>query len=210
MKKINKFTIAGGNTTVLIGGVSCSPSLTKQYLKIAEQVGFTRLGTIPKLTMMGNELSVNGTIAFASTLKQTGFLQTSGIRNLVWYKNTRSLTTIKIPINYRRLNNYIFLEGIGYLVSNEKISNLAQFLDQACTTNNFPAFGKIEYKYNKLVPYVYVRKTQSLVKETACGSGSLAYFIINAASQIIQPTGQKIIITSDSDFFYITAKVKTC
>ena len=187
MYKTQIFTIAGGNPTLLIEGVPYSPKFAVKYLNEVEQVGFiSRTGT-PTLKMMGNELSINGTLAFASTLKPQGKLITSGLDSLVNYTNESGFCTIRFPVNYRRQRNKVILRGIGYLISNVKIQNIKEYLNKMCNQYQCQAFGKIEYQNNIIKPFVYVKKTSSMVQETACGSGSLAYSVISDLKQITQP-----------------------
>ena len=62
---IKKILIAGGNSTALV--YNCSEKqrkkISRELLKNVEQVGFISKN---KLIMMGDELCINGTLAFAS------------------------------------------------------------------------------------------------------------------------------------------------
>jgi hypothetical protein len=189
----HKFLIANGNPTALVSGCSIAArrGITKQLLNTVEQVGFISFNNrnCPKLTMMGNELCINATIAFASMLGKNGLLLTSGINPRVRFQNESGLTKIEIPYQYKQIDNIILFNGIGFIllqykqrqnVSRSEIEGLAQ-------TNNLPAFGCVLH---------------------ACGSGSLAYSIFSARQEIIQPSEGSIFITKENDHFSISAEVK--
>jgi len=53
-----------------------------------------------------------------------------------------------------------------------------------------------------------VRKIDSFVKETACGSGSIAFSIFSGYKKIIQPTGKVINIRIKKDKILINAEVR--
>lgn len=80
---IKKFIVANGNPTLL--GWDCSlaqqQELIEKYLdKGVDQIGFvSQKDGLPYLQMMGNELCINGTLAFAYTLQNSGKLFTSGV-----------------------------------------------------------------------------------------------------------------------------------
>lgn len=210
--KLSKLLIAGGNSTLLVKGYKSSEKkdIIKQYLGQVEQIGFISYPRgIPKLEMMGNELSINGTIALASTLpKKTGLLLTSGYQGLVQYSNQNQFTTIKLNINYQKIENIVLLDGIGFifLTNNQGVNK--EYLSAFCSKYKLPAFGAIFYRKNSLVPYVYVRETKSLFKETACGSGSICLNILTGKTSIRQTTGKIIKIRKMGNKFLILTKVE--
>ncbi len=218
-KQINqkRYTVAGGNLTALVNQQpdQKNSKLTQELLLEVEQVGYVSCREeIPKLTMMGNELSVNGTIAFASSLGDEGELLTSGLENSrVLYSNQKNKTTVRLPISPKLIdNNIVLLKGIGYLIQ-KKSASTRNFKNQAkkyCEKLALPAFGLIEYAENRIYPTVYVKETDSLVKETACGSGSIAFSKYSGYSEIIQPSGEKIsvIINEKQNLVTVSAKVK--
>jgi len=55
---------------------------------------------------------------------------------------------------------------------------------------------------------VYVVDTDSLVQETACGSGSIALHLVSGLSEIMQPTGECISVTHEGNTFSVTAGVR--
>lgn len=209
--KLNKFLIAGGNSTLLVKGYKSSEKekIIKKYLGEVEQIGFVSYPRgIPKLLMMGNELSVNGTIALASTLKnKSGKLLTSGYRGLISYENQKKCTKIKLNIAYKKFDNTVLLEGIGFILVKDGNEVTKGYLSGFCTKYKLPAFGAIFYSKNKLIPCVYVKQTDSLFKETACGSASITLNILTGQQSIIQPTGQIINIKRTGEKFEISAQV---
>ena len=208
---VKKFLIAGGNSTALIYGcpVADRDKTSKKLLKDVEQVGFVSTkATLPKLTMMGGELCINATLAFASTLDKNGELTTSGLKNPIPYSNNGS-TTIQIPFKFKQDENVILLDGIGFILydTKERSEIKKSELSDLSKKYKLPAFGGIIYKKNKIIPYVYVAGVNSFVKETACGSGSVAFSIFSGINDVVQPTEKIISIKKKTEFFDISAKV---
>lgn len=209
--KFNKFLIANGNSTLLVKGYKSSEKKTiiEKYLGSVEQIGFISYPKgIPKLLMMGDELSINATIALAAMLSnKSGKLLTSGYKGLVAYKNQKQYTKIKLSIAYKRIENIVLLNGIGYIFLEvcRKISK--NYLSGFCSKYNLPAFGAIFYKNNKIVPFVYVKETDSLFQETACGSASTVLNILTGKKSITQPTGKIITVEKIGNNFVISAEV---
>ena len=201
--KIRKFLIAEGNATALVFDCPDSERIntSKNLLKSVEQVGFIEDTEPPELTMMGGELCINGTIALASTLQKAGQLKTSGLQQVIDYENNGAVTTLNLTIPYKLEGDEVLFNGIGYIVSQdliEKIPTKKELLLK-CQSHNLPAYGYIQLRDNKITPYIYVQSVDSLVEETACGSGSIAASIASGISEIIQPTGKSIIVKLDND-----------
>ncbi len=209
--KLNKYLIANGNSTLLVKGYKSrdKEAIIKKYLGKVEQIGFISYPRgIPKLLMMGNELSINGTLALAAMLtKKSGRLLTSGYKGFVQYKNQKQYTKIQLNIVYEKIDNIVLLNGIGYvfLKGNKKINK--NYLSNFCSKYSLPAFGAIFYKKNRLTPYVYVKQTDSLFKETACGSASIVLNILTGKKLITQPTGKIITVEKNGNDFVISAEV---
>lgn len=208
---VKKFHIAGGNSTALVYDcpVASRDKTAKHLLKEVEQVGFiSREATLPKLTMMGGELCLNATLAFASTLDKNGTLTTSGLHKPIFYSNKNNLTTIQIHFRFKQDKNIILMDGIGFILydTKEKSEIKKSELSDLSKKYNLPAFGGIIFNKNKIIPYVYVARIDSFVQETACGSGSVAYSIFSGVNGVVQPTGKRISIKM-ADFFDISAKV---
>jgi hypothetical protein len=210
MVKIKKFLIAGGNSTALVWDCPNEKrkEVTRKLLNDVEQVGFVLQDTkIPKLNMAGDELCINATLAFAFQLSGKGVLFTSGIKEKVEFDNENKETLIKIPLKYHIEDNLVLFERIGFIFfENQRITK--EFLSNLAEKYKLPAFGAIIYKKNKIVPYVYVKEVNSFVKETACGSGSIAFAILKGVKTIIQPTGEIISVKIIDDSIKIKAKVR--
>lgn len=225
MKKIKKgnnkmskerYKIAGGNTTLLVENcpVEDRVNFAQKVLEsdFAEQVGFiSDKEGVPTLEMMGDELCVNGTIAFAFKLGGTGVLRASGIRDNVEYKNTLGETSITFPLSYRREEDVILFDGIGYLCTRDGNGLVQSRLWELSKRYDKPAFGLALYSTSeplpRLEPIVYVEKLRSCVIETACGSGSIALNIVTGARQIRQRTGELISIFRTDNGFTVSAEV---
>lgn len=205
---IKKFLVAGGNSTMLVW--NCPEDkrleLAKKLLDEVEQVGFvSEENGIPRLRMMGNELCINATVALASE-KPKGTLFTSGLTSQVNYSNAEE-TSIELDLPYKRIDNIVLFEGIGYLCTNKEIEVTKELLSDLARKYNLPAFGVILYNNEKIKPYVYVAETNSLFQETACGSGSIATSIVTGYEKIVQPTGNTISVKRVADKVVVTAKV---
>tara|TARA_Y100000310_G_scaffold338602_1_gene428671 strand:+ start:743 stop:1420 length:678 start_codon:yes stop_codon:yes gene_type:complete len=200
--------IAGGNSTALVESFTKDKKIVKRLLKDVEQVGFIYLDRIPKLEMMGDEFCVNATLAFAFQLKGEGKLRTSGIKKPINYRNKGSLTIIDIPLKYRLEKNVVLFAGIGFVMLDKKEQRKVskKYLKDLAIQYKLPAFGAIIYEGNKIIPYVYVREIDSFVKETACGSGSIAFSIFSGVKKVIQPTGKVIKIKINKEVS-VSAKV---
>ena len=172
-----------------------------------EQIGFISGN---KLEMMGGELCVNATLAFASTLSKGGKLFTSGINYPVEYENNNGTTRINVPLKYELLDNVILFDGIGYICLDKKLGgNVSKdFLIGLADKYKLPAFGAIVYEEDKIVPYIYVKSVDSFVKETACGSGSVAYALFSGFSEIVQPTGELLDINIKKDKVVVSGRVE--
>lgn len=211
--KIRKFLVAGGNSTAIVWNCDLEnrSKVVKELLNEVEQVGFVNdhSESFPSFTMMGNELSINGTIAFAFTLGGDGRLKASGVSEIVEYSNEGSITKISLPLKPILDDNRVLLEGIGYMVipASGKRTPAKEELLSMCKAYDLPAFGLIVLEGNKITPYVYVKETNSLVEESACGSGSVAASIVSGEKTITQPTGEDITVNTAENFVAIEAKV---
>lgn len=210
--KINVYKIAGGNATSLVEGCLLAKRnvFAKSELRFVEQVGFIEEVKIPTMTMMGGELSINGSLAFAKHLGQkSGILKTSGSNQIVTFKSTAGLTagTFILQPKIIKDRQIVLFEGIGYICIENSTTPTRESLRVLASEFNLPAFGVAGFIDNKLTPFVYVKDTDSLVAETACGSGSVALSIITGQETIIQPTGQNINVVRNGDRFTVCAKV---
>ncbi|MEK7550344.1 MAG: hypothetical protein AAB535_00960 [Patescibacteria group bacterium] len=131
-----------------------------------------------QIRTMGNELCINGSLAGAYLLKQAK-LKISGID-----------------------------KSIVYIISNNNKFANKRYLDKLATKYSVPASGIIFFNRNEIKPLVYVKDTDSLVWENACGSGSLAYFIFSGVKKIKQPSSKLIIMSKNKKYFTIKVGVK--
>lgn len=200
------FLIAGGNSTLLIWSApnKLRNNLVDKNLNKVEQIGFVDNN---RLTLMGNELCVNGTIAFASTLSSKGKFNTSGVDDYIEYKNVNGLTSIRLNITLKQEGDIVIFPGIGYLCTNKRLKITKPIMLDLASMYNLPAFGVVFYKNNYINPTVYVKQTNSLIDETACGSGSIAVSLITGYREIIQPTGGKIFVDIRNENITVSAEV---
>ena len=207
--KTRKFLVAGGNSTMLVWDcpVDQRKMVSLKMLESVEQVGFIETGETPRLVMMGNELCINATIAFAHILEGDGKLQTSGLDSPVDFENTDNKTTIHLPIQYTKQGNVVLLSGIGFECSNGTENIGKDYVSALAEKYHMPAFGVAQFEGNKLTPWVYVKETDSLVKETACGSGSIAVSLTTGQDEIVQPTGESIFVRDNGNVILVSAKV---
>ena len=191
--EVRKFLIAGGNTTALVWGCDLGGEVTiaKDLLSTVEQVGFVsnKMG-VDSLSMMGGELCVNATIALASLGGSEGSLAVECIEDApIRYENAQGTTTVFLPLEYKLLENIVLFENIGYACTQIQEEVSKQTLSLLAERFNVPAFGSVFYKDSRIYPTVYVAATNSLCKETACGSGSVAVHIVTGAQKLMQPSG---------------------
>ena len=145
--------IAGGNSTALVYSCVSKKKIIKELLREVEQIGFiSKYKGSPKLTMMGEELCINATLAFASQLGKKGNLFTSGTRKSIKFENKGEFTKIEIDLNYKINNNIVLFEGIGFIFLKNKKQISKKYLSNLAKEYNLPAFGVIIYKKNKIEP----------------------------------------------------------
>ncbi len=205
------FTIAGGNKTALIWGCDDAQrhEVIQKMLSTVEQLGFISEGVLPHLSMMGEELCINATLALASMQSNAeGEITASGVESNVQYKNSEGATQIHLALPFRSDGEVVLFNGIGFLCTcDEKQYTKKQYAEFA-TTYGVPAFGIVFYTSDAYVtPIVYVVQTDSLVEETSCGSGSIAVHIITGLTDIVQPTGEVIQVTQEDGMFCVQARV---
>lgn len=202
-----------------------------------EQVGFIEESINPKakarLQMMGGEISLNATLSLvfilAKKVAQKKFsLELSGYPSLVRCQMTKNWPEIilkplkKIKKVKLKINNSIQsiklvnLGGIAYFIIDEnlyskKLNYQKEFKKIRNQVRNiiFPqAWGIIFYQQNKIQPLVYVVKTNSLVNENACGSGSLAFSLAENYEEVLQPSGKIIKVRKIKNKVSISGEAK--
>jgi len=213
MNKISLYRLidTAGQVTAII----TDPTKLSQRAKLAqsimtnnplvEQVGF--LDGV-NFTMMGGELSINGLLAGAFVIGQSG-----KINNLNFNLNENIITlTLPKSIVVTVEKNIIQLRGITYSVekgipTTNTISPQTKQALQKLTLDS-PAAGIIYYEGARIKPLIYVQQTNSYKWENACGSGSLAFALFSSLRNIIQPSGQTINyqISKNSITVTVTAK----
>ena len=207
--QIEYFTIAGGNKTALVWDCPENERLVKatELLSAVEQVGFVTDGERPHLLMMGGELCINALLALASQLKnEIGILSTSN-QSEITYRNYDNKTRIEINLPHEIEDNVILLDGIGFVCAHTD-TPLSYLLNAYAQKYNRPAFGELVYDAaGRISPRIHVVHTDSIVDETACGSGSVAAHLVTGHNDIIQPTGGIIVVHSDGETFSIEAAV---
>jgi hypothetical protein len=196
---------------------SCPPNKRLEYsnqlLRTVEQVGFIENGsTVTHLVMMGNELCINATLAAASLLGPSSSMHTSGLDSLIHINNKNDTTSISFNLPHKHEGNLVVFEGIGFICENTAQNSpdglTKEILRAYCEQYKVGAFGLIQYQANKIKPYVYVKDVDSLVAETACGSGSIATSIVTGYENIIQPTGKSILVERQSDNNQVTVSAQ--
>ncbi len=164
---------------------------------------------------------MNGLLAAATAMQAiSGVI--IGPNNLkVAFSKSDWQTKISLPLTYRKESladeNVVLFDSIGYLVDTRPpvMAGLKETLKRNCEMWNVPAFGYVQVYGNQIRPYVFVRNTDSLVAETACGSGSIAAYVSTDAGDtrslvdIYQPTGKPIRIQrlNEPCSFTISARV---
>jgi len=162
-----------------------------------------------RIQTMGNELCINGSLAGAYLSKKS-ILGVSGLEKPIKFVKNKGFISACFPLNLvmKQEKNIILLQGIVYLISNEDTKINKLFLRMLAKKYDVPASGIIKFRSNKITPIVYVRDTDSLVWENACGSGSLAYSIYSKLTKIFQPSKQIITIKKNLKSFTIKVPVK--
>ncbi|MDR0423314.1 MAG: hypothetical protein LBH46_01855 [Rickettsiales bacterium] len=190
--------------------------------KNAEQVGFLEQGG-KRLQMAGGEFCCNASRAF-------GFFLLEGRDGKVEFevsgttfpvicevKNEKSKIKLDVNLSFNDLieekdgATLVKLDGIVHLViENTSLlykdadKDYANFLLEEFGLKREIASGILFVDENKLTPFVYVKKINTLYAETACGSGSIAtaiyktyknYKTTNNIFNLRQPSGQSLEIS---------------
>ena len=211
-----QITIAGQTTALVTQKLDQSnrvPAAQKimQESTVIEQVGFLDQSALPYPTfdMMGGELSLIGSLtAGFSLLKgkmgQVAF-QTSGILSPINVRLSRLTSSLLIPANVaiKQAPNRVSLGGISFLIVNRVPKNqaLTDFELKSLQKLLFksPAAGIVFYQNNRIYPVVKVAETNTLVWESACGSGSVAFYLVSGCSKIVQPSGAILTVSREND-----------
>ena len=190
---------------------------------LIEQVGFinpTKL-PYPKFTMMGNELSIVGTLAagvwFMTRAKESKVsFVTSGLIQLVEVEKKDRQLYLTLPKSIIKFVDksscWVELQGIVFLLvyglrNAKKLKpSKKSWLEKLSQTS--PAAGIIFYSKQVIQPVIYVKATRSLVWESACGSGSLALFALTGERLVKQPSGATLQISTQDDKLQVIINYK--
>ena len=102
----------------------------------------------------------------------------------------------------------VVFEGIAFQCGTEDLEPTRDEFQQLARQHKVPAFGIIEYDAKQIYPSIYVAKTNSLMRESACGSGSIAANLLYREETIRQPTGEDIKVVRKDNEFTVSANVK--
>lgn len=200
----------------------------------------TLAGVDTRLDMMGGEFCVNALRAAATVLasergEEIIRLSSSGMDQPVicrvkancGFSFTTSISFNMTPVisNLQRGVSIVQLEGIAHVLieygADEVIGDVMSiFKDYSRKLTPqllaFPAYGIIPFQsWNdgyRMFPAVFVRETNSVVLETACGSGSVALAFRftsptgTSALNIYQPSGSRyqVVVTGAGDEFTVS------
>ncbi len=161
-----------------------------------------------RIQAMGNELCINGSLA-GGYLSGNSIIEISGLNKPVKFAKQNGFILARFPrsLLQSRIRNIIQLTGIVYIISNNKRMANKIFLKKLASNYGAPASGIIFYKKGAIKFLIYVKDTNSLVWENACGSASLAYSLFSNYKKIKQPSGSFIEIKSTKEFFTIKSPV---
>lgn len=211
-----QITIAGQTTAIVtekldqLRRVSSAQKIMRGA-SFVEQVGFLDRSALPYPTfsMMGEELSLIGSLAAGYKLLsgKTGQIRflSSGVSGPITVKLNRLTCNLQFPAIQviKQKPNRVSLGGITFQI----IDRLPK--DQVLLTNeqellqqmlfNSPAAGIVFYQENQIYPVVKVKKTNTLVWESACGSGSVAFYFISGCSKVVQPSGAVLTVSREND-----------
>ncbi len=206
------YTLGGNDTAILeylegIDLVSCAKKILESNPEI-EQVGLVKINNgVVHLEMMGGEFCVNaGRAAAVHYLKeQDGIikLKISGYDEMVEAEKKKDIVSLLIPENIVLKTekvfdgNFVEMSGISFIVTENVNLSADQLVRNYYRSGE--AFGVI-YIENlqkdliKINPYIWVKETGTFLRETACGSGSVAACLHGrrdnkASYRIVQPSG---------------------
>ncbi len=210
----------GGNTTAIVAEgmpreqqAAAARAIMRQDPTI-EQVGFFERPVDPgadiRLQMMGGEFCGNaarcaGYVWGAETGNTHVRLEVSGLSGFVDVDTRPDRTTLRLPGSFfldaaRADHTIVDLAGIRHVIVEGKgdATTAGELIRRY--RESHPAVG-IMYLQRAgqalhLTPFVWVRETDTLIPETACGSGTIAVAVAEhgstrtAAARITQPTGE--------------------
>ena len=219
---------ASGNPTAIIYG-RFSPAEKQKINKLifennalVEQIGYLfyeNENKMIKFEMMGNEFSGNGCRAAAFSLlkMKPGIIKfkTSGLNKIINASIGNDLTSnISLPCLFDK--NKIICNRFGFAIKmfgssliviednkNDKIvQEIVNELSKKSRAIGIMFIEICSRRVVKLNPFFYVKETNTLINETACGSGSIACAIYqnllnpepSNILEVLQPSGESIFV----------------
>jgi len=225
---IYEISAAGGNITIIETDPSCEDLAArgKELLalsKAAEQAGFIKGASF---TMAGGEFCGNGSRAAAMIL--TGFesgkaeYNVSGFLNKV-YAEVEKFSDVRFNVSacfkgmcysiaVKPACAIVRLDGITHVVLEGPAPADARSLFPSIIAgyglDDEAAVGLIYQEEETITPLVYVKEINTVYEETACGSGSIAAYLVSGVGRVIQPTGQPISVDKKEDTFIVSSEIE--
>lgn len=243
MVKISYYKLwPSGNITALLTGIFGRDEYAAISNKImaedkeVEQVGFIEKSAAPgihfRLQMAGGEFCGNAARSAAFLHHHLNgveeiVMEVSGLEEPVRAQVKDGVSAVYLPANFfinientPEGHGVVDLLGIRHVVVPGVGTDDGHHEILGRHKADKPAVGVIYLQEEKetftITPYVWVRETNSLIKETACGSGSVAAAIVckrNNTTQDIfpikQPSLEDILVDfSSKDYIRLSGKVK--
>ncbi len=209
-----------------------------------EQIGFIEKPIDPqavsRLQMSGGEFSGNAALCLSEIIlapNTTRCIEVSGTTQLMTArKYSDNYVSSQMPIPRQLKEQYtleklpmIQMDGITHIIVNsaqmkseKEQRTLAMQIISRNGFSKFPATGILfitqSSENTTMIPYIYFRKGQQyeLVKETSCGSGSVAVAITSFRKQnrqsiverILQPSGCELFVTVENTNSTLSCQLK--
>lgn len=202
-----------GNITAIVSGKYTQNQ--KQIINRAifldnkkiEQIGYIYTSNSNNyFEMMGNEFSANGSRA-------AGFCFLKGKSGQITFLSSGNTKPVIVTINKKQailfINSKIFpkfneietniiktklFKTTFYLINSPPQNNIIKSIINKNIEN---AVGIIFYQNNNITPYFYVKSVNKIVLENSCGSGSIALAFLLNINNIIQPSGDTLLINKN-------------
>ncbi len=216
-----------GNLTAIINGQysasekRCINQKIFATNKLVEQIGYIFQKDLKNyFEMMGNEFSGNGcraaTLAFLNNNPGKISFFASGINKIIIGKINNGNATVTIPsqkVNFIKISNTIYSTVIFntlMIISANNIKDKSKIIEKYSDKYNAIGFMSYQKQGNqiKLNPWFWVKETNSLINETACGSGSIVVAKLLTKSTIFQPSGQSLKIGFNKQSINLSGPIK--
>ncbi|MCL2280935.1 D-alanyl-D-alanine carboxypeptidase family protein [Candidatus Saccharibacteria bacterium] len=226
---IYEITAAGGNSTIIeTDTIYENLAIRGNYLlnlsETAEQAGFINGRAFQ---MAGGEFCGNGSRAAAIIMSnfKTNKIRysVSGFQNIVEatveklvdniFNVSAEFKDLRYEIATKNDCRIVKLDGITHIIVKVKKipKNTRVILSEKITKYNLenePAVGLIYLTDNKITPLVYVKKVDTIYEETACGSGSVAVFLADGLTKVIQPTNKPIFVEKKNNAIILSSEME--